>query len=136
MLTSNDLWVSLETVLRDKGASPEWIEYAMPELQVASTQFASQVYGLGHALARTGEQLPNPGDAPPMHVVTEHDGSHWLELVPPESLDQLMVRWGDLDASRTPTPAVETPCGHCAGTGDIDDGDHSCMACGGTGLAT
>jgi len=28
------------------------------------------------------------------------------------------------------------PCGHCHGVGDIGDGDHSCMICGGSGTVT
>ena len=28
------------------------------------------------------------------------------------------------------------PCPHCKGVGDIGDGDHLCMICGGSGLVT
>jgi hypothetical protein len=36
-------------------------------------------------------------------------------------------------ASDAAVPAGEVDCGHCNGEGDINDGDHSCFTCGGSG---
>lgn len=59
-VTTAELWSSLEQVLRDKGASDEWIAYAMGDLQLAATQYASAAYALGHRDASQGKPLPNP----------------------------------------------------------------------------
>lgn len=80
-MTSNDLWVSLEKVLRDKGASDKWLEYAMPDLQIAAMQFSFSQYAQGHRDANVGKELPNPGpDDKPMLIVIEDDGSRWLQI--------------------------------------------------------
>lgn len=80
-MTSNDLWVSLENVLRDKGASDKWLEYAMPDLQVAAMQFSFSQYAQGHRDALAGKELPNPRpDDKPLLIVTESDGSRWLQI--------------------------------------------------------
>lgn len=91
-MTTTDLWKALEQVLRDKGATDAWIEYALPDLQVAATGYAAQAYGNGHADARCGRPLPNPGDSPAMNIVTEPDGSRWLELLPEVSLADIIAR--------------------------------------------
>lgn len=87
-MTTTELWQALEAVLRDKGATDAWIEYALPDLQVAATQYAAQAYGNGHADARCGRPLPNPGDSSSMCIITDEDGLRWLELLPEKSLDE------------------------------------------------
>lgn len=105
-MTTTDLWKSLEQVLRDKGATDAWIEYALPDLQIAATQFAAQSYGNGHDDARTGWPLPNPGDSSPMNIVTELDGSRWLELLPEKSLDEHIA---EAAASQAPPLSADSP---------------------------
>lgn len=87
-MTTTELWQALEAVLRDKGATDAWIEYALPDLQVAATQYAAQAYGNGHADARCGRPLPNPGDSSSMCIITDEDDLRWLELLPEKSLDE------------------------------------------------
>ncbi len=65
-VTTSELWNALEGVLRDKGATDAWIEYALPDLQVAATQYAGGQWAQGHAAGAAGDPLPNPqtpGDA-------------------------------------------------------------------------
>ncbi len=88
-MTTTELWQSLRDALRAKGATDAWIEYAMPDLQIASTQYAAQCYGNGHDDARRGWPLPNPEPTdPPLNIVTEADGSRWLELLPEKTLNE------------------------------------------------
>jgi len=95
-MTTAELWNALEAVLRDKGATDAWIEYALGDLQIAASQFAFSQYGAGHRDACAGKELPNPGpDDKPMVIVTEADGSRWLSLdaqAPPLSADSPEAR--------------------------------------------
>lgn len=59
-VTTAELWNALVGVLLDKGASDEWIAYAMGDLQLAATQYASAQWAQGHAWAMAGKPLPNP----------------------------------------------------------------------------
>lgn len=59
-MTSGELWNMLEQVLIDKGASPDWIAYALPDLQIAASQYASSQWGAGHRSGAAGEPMPNP----------------------------------------------------------------------------
>lgn len=110
-MTTTDLWKGLEQVLRDKGATDAWVEYALPDLQIAASQFASQSYGNGHDDCRRGWPLPNPGDSPPLNVVTETDGSRWLELLPEKPLSQIIAESESSQMIKAPLPAgiADTP---------------------------
>lgn len=108
-MTTTDLWKALEQVLRDKGATDAWIEYALPDLQIAASQYASQAYGNGHDDARTGWPLPNPGDSPPLNIVTEADGSRWLELLPEKSLDEHIAESQMMMKAPLPAGMADTP---------------------------
>ena len=80
-MTTAELWNALEAVLREKGATDAWIEYALPDLQIAANQFAFDQFGRGHRAACRGESLPNMGpDDRLMVIATEIDGSRWLSL--------------------------------------------------------
>jgi len=104
-LTTTDLWNALEQVLRAKGATDAWIEYALPDLQIAASQFASQSYGNGHDDARRGWPLPNPGDSPPLNIVTNGSG-RWLELLPEKPLSQIIA---ESEASQAPPLSADSP---------------------------
>lgn len=102
-MTTTDLWESLEKVLREKGATDAWIAYALPDLHVASQQFAFAQYGLGHRDARHGIEMPNPGpNDKPMVIIIEDDGSRWLSLDEPlrynaDGLARLHAALGNVD---------------------------------------
>jgi hypothetical protein len=106
-MTTTELWQALRTVLISKGATEAWIEYAMPELQIAASQYASYCYGNGHDDARRGWPLPNPDPTdPPLNIVTEADGSRWLELLPEKPLDQFIA---ESEAAQAPPLSADSP---------------------------
>lgn len=47
-VTTTDLWNALAAVLVAKGAKPEWIAYALPDLQIAASQYGTYQYGRGY----------------------------------------------------------------------------------------
>ena len=59
-VTTTELYNDLAQVLRDKGASDDWIAYVMGDLQTAATQYASVEWARGHASGARGEPVPNP----------------------------------------------------------------------------
>jgi hypothetical protein len=61
-VTTAELWAALEGVLRDHGAQDDWIEYALPALQVAATQYAAGQWAKGHEFGVSGEPIPNGHD--------------------------------------------------------------------------
>jgi len=106
-MTTTDLWNALEGMLRAKGATDAWIEYALPDLQIAATQYAAQAYGNGHDDARRGWPLPNPDPTdPPLNIATEADGSRWLELLPEKPLDQIIA---ESEAAQAPPLSADSP---------------------------
>lgn len=107
MITTSELWDSLEAVLRSKGSSDAWIEYALPELQQAAIAYAGQAYGLGHADARRGTPLANPQGDPSLNIVTEDDGSRWLELMPPLSAAEHLAQFAKVVVKQPDTDSPE-----------------------------
>jgi hypothetical protein len=73
-----------------------------------------------------GEEGPDGG------FITDHldFAEHWINKVR-DTLEAALI---SAPAVQPSVPDIE--CGHCAGVGDIDDGDHPCMRCGGSGRVT
>lgn len=63
-VTSTELHNDLARVLRDKGASDEWVAYVMGDLQLAATQYAASAWAQGHAAGVRGDPIPNPQGPP------------------------------------------------------------------------
>lgn len=59
-VTTTELYDDLAQVLRDKGASDEWIAYALPQLQLAATQYAATRWFEGYKAGQRGDPIPNP----------------------------------------------------------------------------
>lgn len=119
MISSNELWTALEAVLRAKGSSDAWIEYALPELQQAAIGYADEAFARGHDAARRGVPLPNPGaDGSPLNILTDVDGSQWLELLPQLSAAEHHARFARLEIKR---PDADSPEARAALAAQFED---------------
>ena len=56
-------WNALQDVLLAKGATQEWIDYALPDLHGAALQFSFEAWGLGFMHCEKGDPMPNPPEA-------------------------------------------------------------------------
>ena len=74
-VTTTELHDDLARVLRDKGASDEWVAFVMGELQLAATQYAHTRWLDGYHAARRGEPIPNPQGPPKTGTGTCRDGA-------------------------------------------------------------
>lgn len=61
-VTTTELWRDLEAVLMEKGASKEWCDYVMPDLQHAAFNYGNAMWVAGHKSGAAGYILPNPQD--------------------------------------------------------------------------
>lgn len=58
-MSTTELWKRIEAVLRDKGASDDWLNYAMPDVHTAAAQFGFSCWGDGYLACERGEPMPN-----------------------------------------------------------------------------
>jgi hypothetical protein len=59
-MSTTELWNSLQAVLLAKGATQEWVDYALPDLHGAALQFSFEAWGQGFLHCEKGEPMPNP----------------------------------------------------------------------------
>lgn len=59
--STTELHQALEAVLIEKGASPEWIEFAIHDLRHAVMGFANARWVEGYRWCEAGHPIPNPG---------------------------------------------------------------------------
>lgn len=62
LVTSTEHYRELERVLIEKGATPEWLDYALPDLVTASSQYANSKWVEGFKWCEVGNPIPNPQD--------------------------------------------------------------------------
>ena len=63
-VSTTELHQALEAVLIEKGASPEWIEYAIHDLRQAAVGYARSLWAAGHKAGEMGYPIPNPQPDP------------------------------------------------------------------------
>lgn len=54
-MTNTDIYKAIEAVLIAKGCSPAWIEYALPDIHVEVTNYASERFHEGYMASENGE---------------------------------------------------------------------------------
>lgn len=84
-MTTTELWNALETVLRAKGATKAWLDYALPDLHTAAMQYASGEFTRGYVAHENGEGCgaydpPRVGGEPSLQERADHDQAEYEDM--------------------------------------------------------